>query len=125
MNTDNFINLTPHAIVIIVGDETFTFPPSGAVARVTMVEQPETVGCFPGIRRKAGAVVVPDLAQFQVELGDGADPFVPYWLIVSSMVLDAAQRTNHYLVGRMCAPDTGPTAIRENGQVKAVTRLVV
>jgi hypothetical protein len=38
--------------------------------------------------------------------------------IVSSMVLAATNSS--YVV----APDTGPTAIRENGQIVAVTRFV-
>lgn len=35
-----FVNLTPHAIVIVVGDTTLTIPPSGRVARVTSTSSP-------------------------------------------------------------------------------------
>lgn len=103
------LNLTPHVIVLRLPDgQDITLPPSGAVARVAMIE--ETVGTVAGlpvVRRRAGPVV---------GLPDGNHP-----CIVSSMVLAAlpAGALGVY------APDTGPTAIRdERGQVIAVTRLV-
>lgn len=124
MDICNFINLTPHAITLVVEGVNYVFPPSGQLARVTMTE--ETVsGPFPAIRRQAGAVELPDMAQFAVDPGDGAELFVPAWLIVSSMVLEAAKAQGHPMVSRMVAPDTGPTAIREGGQVKAVIRFVL
>ena len=36
----NIINLTPHAIVVVVGDATTTFAPSGSVARCAAVSAP-------------------------------------------------------------------------------------
>ena len=104
------INLTPHPITLRLPDgQDVTLPPSGAVARVSMVEEiVGTVAGLPLIRRRPGPVI---------GLPDGDDQPC----IVSSMVLAALP------VGAsgVYAPDTGPTAIRdERGQVVAVTRLV-
>lgn len=102
------INLTPHAIVLVVGDDKIKIEPSGQIARVGMTE--EVIGEFNGltvIRRQPGTVV---------GLPTDGSP-----CIVSAMVLAAIP------VGTagVYAPDTGPTAIRdEKGHVVAVTRLV-
>lgn len=117
----NFCNLTPHAIVFRLADGTDkTFPPSpGGAARVATTEKfvPSIMDAdgqiYPVVSRALGAVQMP------------ADVPAKGALIVSSMVLDAAKAQNHPLLARMIAPDTGPTAIREAGQVKAVTRWVV
>lgn len=110
--TARFVNLTPHTITIHSGTGmNITVSPSGRIARVVMRETPCVgVASFACISREAGPVEVPDFAE---EFG-----------IVSSMVLDAAKAQNHPLLGRLFAPDTGPTATRENGQIVAVTRLV-
>jgi hypothetical protein len=44
--------------------------------------------------------------------------------LVSSMVLDAARDQKHPSLPLLLAPDTGATAVRDKGQVVAVTRLV-
>lgn len=101
------INLTPHAITLALPNgESVTFPPSGRLARVT--SQEVVVGALQGvpvIKRQFGAVE---------GLPEDGTP-----CLVSALVLSACP-------GRegVFAPDTGPTAIRENGQVIAVTRLV-
>lgn len=104
------INLTPHAITIRAEDGTeTTIPPSGAVARVSTTD--EAVGTCPItgapiVRRRFGDVTgLPE---------EG----VP--CLVSALVLSAVPgREGVY------APDTGPTAVRnESGQIVAVTRLV-
>ena len=103
------INLTPHPIVLRLPDgQDVTLPPSGTVARVTMLEDVVgTVSGVPVIRRRPGPVVgLPDTDQ-------------P--VIVSSMVLAALPAG----APGVYAPDTGPTAIRDDrGLVVAVTRLV-
>lgn len=102
------LNLTPHPIVIRTEDGSETvLPPSGRVARVTTTE--EVVGSINGVpvvRRTFGAVE---------GLPEDDTPCV-----VSALVLSAVPgRPNTY------APDTGPTAVRdERGQIQAVTRLV-
>lgn len=103
------INLTPHPITLRADDGTeTTIQPSGTVARVSMQET--DVGCLlglPVIRREAGAVT---------GLPTDGTP-----CIVSSMVLTALSAGTPGVY----APDTGPTAIRdERGQIVAVTRLV-
>lgn len=102
------INLTPHPIVLQKDDGTrIQIMPSGAVARVSTTDT--VTGDHDGIpvvRRSFGAVT---------GLPDGDAP-----CIVSAMVLAAVPgRAGVY------APDTGPTAIRDqNGRIVAVTRLV-
>lgn len=101
------LNLTPHAITLALPNgESVTFPPSGQLARVA--SQEVVVGTLQGvpvIQRAFGAVE---------GLPDDGTP-----CLVSALVLSAC----HGRAG-VYAPDTGPTAIRENGQVVAVTRLV-
>lgn len=108
------INLTPHAISVQHADGTLTvWAPSGAVARVSMTETlvGTTVDDIPLIRRVPGAVTMPELAAGVTAL-------------VSSMVLDALAATADPRAAVCYAPDSGPTAIRRDGQVVAVTRLV-
>ena len=106
------INLTPHTIILKMMDSTIEIPPSGTVARVTTKE--EYVGdafigdsIIPVCRRTFGEV------ENLPEEGN--------MCIVSALVLAAVpDRKNTF------APDTGPTAIRnEKGQIEAVTRLIV
>lgn len=112
-----FINATPHAISIIAEDgELVTFPPSGILPRVdTTVTKLGTRGNavhqFPVALRKQGEVV--GLPKEEV----GSDKVY----IVSAMVMAALRGTRRDVV----APDTGPTAIRENGQIVAVLGFVI
>ena len=104
------LNLTPHAITVRLPDGTDRiYPPSGTLARVEMEEEVafHLHGIVPVIRRKPGKVVgLPT---------DGTR------CLVSAMVLDALRGA----VPNVYAPDTGPTAIRdEKGRIMAVTRLV-
>lgn len=107
------LNLTPHPITLQLPDGSrVTYPPSGTVARVSTTEvDAGTASGVPVIRRTWGAVTgLPRPAERHAAGG----------CIVSSIVLGA-------LPGDCgCyAPDTGPTAIRDDaGQVVAVTRLV-
>lgn len=107
------LNLTPHAITVRLPDGTDrTYNPSGTVARVAMEEDVVFyLHEVPVIRRKPGKVVgLPT---------DGTR------CLVSGMVLDALRGAGH-TVPNVYAPDTGPTAIRdEKGHIVAVTRLVV
>ncbi len=101
------LNLTPHAITLQRGDGTrVTFEPSGQIARVSTVEQ--VCGEVCGV-----AVISRTLGEAQGLPEEGTP------CIVSAMVLSAVPgRKGVY------APDRGLTAIRENGQIVAVTRLV-
>jgi len=102
------LNLTPHAITIRSANGDVTIPPFGTVARVEMeeVDTGATYYCAPVIQRRAVSVT---------GLPEDDTP-----CIVSAMVLAAVPgRPATY------APDTGPTAIRDDkGQIVAVTRLV-
>jgi len=110
------VNLTPHTITVRRDDGSeLTIKPSGQVARVTTRDQ------------YAG-----ELAHFRVPLykrefgnvEDLPDPADLTVYIVSSLVLEAVKQTT----GRsdVVAPDTGPTAIRDDaGRIVAVTRFIV
>ena len=107
------LNLTPHAITVRLPDGTDrTYPPSGTVARVVMEEDVVFyLREVPVIRREPGEVVgLPT---------DGTA------CLVSAMVL-AAMPSQRCEMPNVYAPDTGPTAIRdEKGHIVAVTRFVV
>lgn len=106
------LNLTTHAITVRLPDGTdCIYPPSGTVARVVMEEDVVFyLREVPVIRREPGEVVgLPT---------DGAP------CLVSAMVLDVLRGAGHAALN-IYAPDTGPTAIRnEKGHIVAVTRLV-
>lgn len=101
------LNLTPHAITVQAADGSrMTFAPSGQVARVATLES--VVGEYDGI-----PVITRSMGEAQGLPEEGTP------CIVSAMVASAVPgRKGVY------APDSGSTAIRENGQVVAVTRLV-
>lgn len=118
------LNLTPHAITLRTSHGDITYPPSGTIARVATVEN--VVGHAeivpPGVpetdeQGNSNATRVPVIAR-SFGAVEGLPPEgVP--CIVSALVAGAVPgRAGVY------APDSGPTAIRENGQVVAVTRLV-
>lgn len=102
-------NLTPHEIVVRLDGRDIKIPPSGQVARVTA--SAELVGEVDGIpvyRTVFGPV-------------DGLpEPEEGIVLITSTIVAQAAARAGRTDV---VSPDTGPTAIREDGRIVAVTRL--
>lgn len=101
------LNLTPHAITLQKSDGSIvTYPPSGKLARVSTTEQViDTIDGVPVITRVFGVVE---------GLPEDGEP-----CLVSAMVLSAIPGKKG-----VYAPDSGPTAIRENGQIVAVTRLV-
>jgi len=98
-------NLTPHAISLadVEGNVIATFPPSGEVARVTTkTEETGRLMGSPINRTIFGEVVgIPD-------------PVEGVWYITSTLVAQAAKRPD------VVSPDTGPTAVRKDGQVVAV-----
>lgn len=103
------INLTPHPIKIRVNGADTIIQPSGALARVTSTEQ--VVGACP----LTGATIVCRVFGDVTGLPEDGAP-----CLVSALVLSAVP-------GRVgvFAPDTGPTALRnDQGHIVAVTRLV-
>lgn len=115
------INYTPHAIAIDGEFGRETFPASGQLARVSMIETirdqcgPADAVC---VSLKAGRVEgLPDLRHLESETGDIC--------LVSRMVLDALVASGDRRAKYCYAPDSGPTAVRNAaGQIEAVTRLV-
>ena len=104
------LNLTPHAITVRAPDgKDHVFPPSGTIARVSMLEQQI------GVCAVTRAPVITRTAGSPFGLPDEGTPCV-----VSAMVLAACPGRSGVF-----APDTGATAIRDDrGMVVAVTRLV-
>ena len=105
----SIINLTPHAISVRLNGRDIVIPPSGQIARVaTSAELVAEVDGIPVYRTVFGSV-------------EGLpEPKAGIVLITSTIVAQAAAR-----LGRtdVVSPDTGPTAVRVNGQIVAVTRL--
>lgn len=109
------VNLTPHAVVVITagppGGEhpEITYQPEPVAARVDQISTPWTV-IEPGV-----GVDVPTYG----EVRHLPDPEPGTVFIVSQIVAQAA-------VGRddLVYPDSGPTAVRVDGQVRAVRRLL-
>jgi len=108
----NFVNLTPHAIIVRQNDGTdVTFPPSGKVARVD--EMPTTVfgevGGIPILSRTVFGEVV-----------DLPEPTEGFAYIVSGLVAGVVYRSDVF------APATGPKdgALRnDKGHIIAVVAL--
>ena len=104
------LNLTPHAITIVAANgDRVTFPPSGKVARVETKE--EFVSTCP----VTGAPIYTRVMGKPVGLPENGEA-----CLVSAMVLSALVPGTKGVF----APDSGATAIREGGQVVAVTRLI-
>lgn len=105
-----FVNLTPHDLTIRVNGKDIVIPKSGTVARVSVNQ--DVVGDIDGI---------PLVANRYGDVVELPDPQPDTVYIVSSMVLAAVKDRSDVV-----APDTGPTAIRDDsGRIVAVTRLVI
>lgn len=108
------LNLTPHLIRLLNPEtgEVVELPPSGQVARV---QTTEVVTGYQVI----GTLKVPTVSKVFGEV-EGLPEFVTPGcpVLVSGMVAAAMPG-----VPGVYAPDTGPTAVRRDGQVWAVTRL--
>ena len=105
-----FVNLTPHSIRVVLDGGELEIPPSGTVARVAVKQK--LVGNIDGIplvRNEWGSI------EGLPEPKDG----IVY--IVSSLVLSRIRgRTD------VVAPDTGPSAIRDNkGRITGIRRFVL
>lgn len=109
------VNVTPHEIVIRPTDgQEIRLPPSGTVARVDTVQQ------------DAGLAIVDDalITIVSTRFGNIVDlppPEEGVLYVASTLVAQAAAERGRRDV---VAPDTGPTAIRdEAGRIVAVRRL--
>lgn len=107
------MNLTPHAIGVLDGVDgvtVHTIAPSGQVARVAATPVVQGTLGLPG------GVVLPVVSTVYGDV-EGIPPVGGEKFIVSSLVLD---RLGVEYRGQAFAPDTGPTALRKDGQVVAV-----
>lgn len=107
------INYTPHEVRIV--DENnipYSYPASGTVARVHVTSSPaEPLGFgVPTITVSYGAA----------ELPEGH----PRQCLVSTMFADAYRRQHGQNDVELFVPDSGPTAIRRDGQIVAVRALI-
>lgn len=105
-----FINLTPHSLNVLdaQGVENIFIPTTLAARVAVSVEVREPIEGFRVSSQSFG----------EVENLPAQQEGVTY--IVSALVLAALKGSRQDVV----APDTGPTAIRENGQIKAVRGFV-
>lgn len=105
------LNLTPHPIVVITKAGTITFPPSGKLARISVLIE----DCDP-IKTEIGDIDV--IKRKLLDIEGLPDEGVP--CLVSSLVLAVVPgRAGVY------APDTGTSAIRDsNGNITAVRNLI-
>ena len=103
------INLTPHVITIIAGDMHSVIPASGQVARVSVRNIPD--GYINGI---------PIVKSVYGEVEGLPEPEEGKAYVVSMLVGQRVAGTRSDIFG----PDSGPTAIRENGVIVAVQALI-
>lgn len=100
------VNLTPHEIVLRTDQGDIKIAPNAPAARV-QTEQ-KVVGMINGI---------PLVKTIFGDVENVPDPQKDVIFIVSSLVASRLPERPDVV-----APDTGPTAVRENGQIVAVTR---
>ncbi|MHC1589316.1 MAG: hypothetical protein ACXQS1_05835 [Methermicoccaceae archaeon] len=106
------VNLTPHAITVVQNGKTLEIPPSDRVARVDVRQT--VVGHVNGI---------PIVKSEFGEIAGLPEPQQGVVYICSTMVAQAAAKKMRIDV---LAPDTGPTAIRdESGRIVAVRRFQI
>lgn len=107
------LNLTPHAIGVLDGVDgvtVHTIAPSGQVARVAATP------VLQGTLGLPGGVVLPIVSTSYGDV-EGIPAVGGEKFLVSSLVLD---RLGPEYRGQAFAPDTGPSAVRKDGQVVAV-----
>ena len=110
-----FLNLTPHAITLVLNSgEHRTIQPSGTVARVQTFE---TSGQMAWLSDGTGYETIGTVYR-RTGAAEGLPPEGTPCLVSALVLATVPDRAGVF------APDTGPTAIREDGLVVAVTRLV-
>ena len=134
----DFVNLTPHAIVLRDGDGVdHTIPPSGQVARISTYTVPAVSAIYPDadlfVRVESlGPVGWEDFANWVLPLSV-SQPKQRICAVVSSMFLDGMvteemmgnndSETWRWLLRHLVAPNTDESAIRnEKGHIVAVRK---
>ena len=109
----HFVNLTPHDIVVQRDDGVrVTFAATGKVARVAVTRE--------DVKSRTGYRITRQIFGQVEGLPCGPDVDRDAIYIVSALVLSALGKDCYGVV----APDTGPDAIRVNGQIVAVRGFV-
>jgi len=108
----NFVNLTPHTINVQVAGINDAIPSTGNCRVVVKQVQKKTV--------KLHGENIPVMMNEYSSVIDLPEPKEDTVYIVSLMVLNALAGSRSDVL----APDSGPTAIRENGQIVAVIQFV-
>ena len=105
--TGELVNLTPHKIVIrLEGQPDITIEPTAPAARMAVKSVATTaIEGIPVSRQEFGKVE------------NLPEPTAGVIFITATLIAQAVKRAD------VVSPDTGPTAIRENGQVVAVRGL--
>jgi len=105
----NIVSLLTHDTVVRIDGRDIVIPPSGQVARVAATSREVAkVGDIPIVATEFG------------EITGLPEPQTGVLYLGSTLLAQAAARLGRVDV---VSPDTGPTAIREGGQIVAVTRL--
>jgi hypothetical protein len=103
-----FINLTPHQITVRTAENDIVINPTAPAARMALTSvSAGQISGIPLVRQEFG------------EIENLPAPVDGVIYITSTMVAQRAKRAD------VVSPDTGPTAIRENGQVVAVRAMQV
>lgn len=108
------VNLTPHSLKFVTLQGVIDIPQSGQLARVRTSATPQgEVGGVPIFQSSFGPV-------------DGLPDPQPGTVFIVSSLMQQALKANGIDRPDVLSPGTGPNdgAIRENGQIVAVTRLV-
>jgi hypothetical protein len=114
------VNLMPHEAAIQIGEVTLVVPPSGTVARVSSKSETAKTVTYTGFDRDGNpvSIEVPHRRTVYGEVVGLPAPEEGVTFIVSAMVkARVPDRAD------VVSPDTGPTAIRKDGQIVAVTGL--
>ena len=109
------INLTPHAINIVCVSGAMEIAPSGTICRVATTQQPLVL--------KSGEDFLLPFSVVETTFGEVEnlpEPEPDTWYIVSGMVRTALGQSRPDVI----APDTGASALREAGVIRAVTRMI-
>jgi len=104
------VNLTPHPLVIETDRGKLEIKPSGTVARASVQQVPNGSMNVDGFEIPVVKTVFGDIEGIP-------EPENGTVYITSSLVASKTSRTD------VLAPDTGKSAVRENGRIVAVTRL--
>jgi hypothetical protein len=104
------INLTPHAVVIVVGEEALTIPPSGTVAQVqSTTEVVQHIGPIPVSRQSFGL------------LFGLPEPTPETWYVVSDVIARRAAQAGRTDV---VAPDMAHAVRDSHGHIVGVPGFV-